>query len=966
MAMLKFGNAAVVTPRVCPGKWEDNRIASAGGRVVTASRDVVATYDPSKWLLSHVSIMASVDVDLAKPGDPKSNYLIKPEYSIFVNNNGDSWERALLAAASKTFLGADNFIEHVQIPSLSKGKVIDVALREVPFTKDAEGNDLTTIYVDILIATNRKHADIIQKIETNEYSAVSMGCGLAGTPIVLPDGSLRKIEDIEEGDLVLTHTGREKRVTKLFSKSVGDIPLFSVDYVGANEPLRLTGEHPILIAPRSSVRCTKSRQICHVDKEQNSCFWQSKVRGKVKFKCGRDKQSYKYDYKFVPISEVKKGDYVVRVFPTEVRENDLFTDDICRLLGIYAGDGYTGWQWRENPEGKGKNIKDYPAYTGFCLGLQEKRLIKEVKEILSRVVAPGTTVTDKPVPERNGFYINVYDKKLASFLYENCGEGAYTKKFSKEVMYLPPEKQLVIVSGMIDTDGGYYGKNSFIYYSSSSSDLINQTHLMLLRNKIGNAREKVFRKGTGKKAGIGRYFQETVTVHKSFSYLIPSRKNRSYGLKPKVKQENCFFHENYYLSEITSVSSLRFSGVVYNFSVEEDESYSVNNAAVHNCLIAYSQCSQCGRIAEDESQACNHIRFYKKNYFYDHNGIKRIVAELCGRAEDPDSCKFIDASWVRKPAFEGAVLRNIVNLAPDLSDKIQKAVSVPSFKYEPGMNLRAASQSASSVVSDLLGGGTEKRAADDVNFPEAPADTEKDLKVDEPPKEEAPADDSRFESESGGGESGGGEETPSDEATLGDSLGDSEGAGGGEAPAGGGGQTGEGAPEPQINEPKTDATIDEVKDMVKNQLLNKMRRDLLKELAETEENDRPVRNENSLMNDNLVKNAGLKSVLASARETGNDRLYNGILILSNLNSPERFSKYGYRRDDMLAILHFVDREISSEPVGADAVKALSRVKLGSEGLVPFFTEMIVETGRKPGRSEASRLATWAELLSCFE
>ena len=53
-----------------------------------------------------------------------------------------------------------------QIPELSKGKVIDAVLREVPVGKDKEGKDIATYYVDILVATNRKHKDLVAKIET--------------------------------------------------------------------------------------------------------------------------------------------------------------------------------------------------------------------------------------------------------------------------------------------------------------------------------------------------------------------------------------------------------------------------------------------------------------------------------------------------------------------------------------------------------------------------------------------------------------------------------------------------------------------------------------------------------------------------------------------------------------------------------------------------------------------------------
>jgi len=535
MAMLKYGHAAVVTPIVAPHKWIDKKVPATR---VASTQVVLGKYDPAQWLLSHVSIIASVDVDLADPNDPKSNYLIKPAHSIFVNNNGDSWERNLLKKCYRTFLGADNFVEHVQIPQLSKGKVIDVALREVPFAKDVEGNDITTLYVDILIATNRKHADLIDKIKTGEYNATSMGC-----------------------------------------------------------------------------------------------------------------------------------------------------------------------------------------------------------------------------------------------------------------------------------------------------------------------------------------------------------------------------------------------------------------------LIKYSQCSQCGNIAEDDSQACKHVRYFKNNFFYDTNGERRIIAELCGRAEDPESCKFIDASWVRKPAFEGAVLRNIVSPDEDVSEKIEKAILMPSFERKPEMYLKAASVAADELVNEIQ--SQDEPASppkDDTNFPEAPKD-EKPLEVDTPDEEkpEEPAAETPAEPEVPA--------TPVDTPPAGgDSL----------------------EPQPQVDVPDEDATVKEVKDLVKKQLLNKIRKEILEEDAKeqmegkaTPSEERPTEIEN-FENESLVKEAGLKSLLAKTRMLGNDRLYNGILILSNLKNWNQFKRYGYNRDDVLGLLYYVDKESSSNPIGSDSVRALSKIRLASGDLKQFFTEVILETGRKPMAVEASKLASWARILSNFE
>lgn len=172
MAFRKTSKASVVCPRVDPATWVGR---SANPNKKTAS-EVLSSFDSSKWLLSHVSIMASVDVDEEFPDQPKKNWKIKPSHSLFVNNNGDAWERKLLARTYGTFLGANNYVEHNQALKLAKGKVVDVALREVPIGVSASGSAITTLYVDILIATSWEHKDLCEKILSREFNAVSMGC----------------------------------------------------------------------------------------------------------------------------------------------------------------------------------------------------------------------------------------------------------------------------------------------------------------------------------------------------------------------------------------------------------------------------------------------------------------------------------------------------------------------------------------------------------------------------------------------------------------------------------------------------------------------------------------------------------------------------------------------------------------------------------------------------------------------
>lgn len=186
MAMMRYSSATVVEPCVDQKQWEKKACCGQHGSCscgddcrVKVARTILAKYTPNKYLLSHCTIIAAVDTELANPSDPQSDYFIHPAYSKFINNNGDAWSKQMLASCYRSFIGSNNYLEHVQIPELSKGKVVDAILREVPIGKDKTGADLTTYYVDILVATERKHSDLIRRIEAKELSTLSMGCKIA-------------------------------------------------------------------------------------------------------------------------------------------------------------------------------------------------------------------------------------------------------------------------------------------------------------------------------------------------------------------------------------------------------------------------------------------------------------------------------------------------------------------------------------------------------------------------------------------------------------------------------------------------------------------------------------------------------------------------------------------------------------------------------------------------------------------
>ena len=230
MAMMRYSSAAVAEPVVSSDQWTKTVCCGHKAKCVCGTsscrtkiaKTILAKYDPQKYILSHATIVASVDTEDAKESKSAyKDYLVHPAYSKLVNNNGDAWTKKILAMSYRTFIGANNFQEHIQLVELSKGKVVDAVLREVPVGKDKEGKDLTSYYVDILVATERKHKELVRKIEAGEMKSLSMGCKIAfsvctkcGNKAVDETEACEHVK-YEKGNVFYDENGTQRKVAEL-------------------------------------------------------------------------------------------------------------------------------------------------------------------------------------------------------------------------------------------------------------------------------------------------------------------------------------------------------------------------------------------------------------------------------------------------------------------------------------------------------------------------------------------------------------------------------------------------------------------------------------------------------------------------------------------------------------------------------------------------------------------------------
>lgn len=161
MAFIKYGSAVITRPVVSLQKWAQIKTAHVTQQPTTYID--LADYPVDRFLFSQATIMGAAEVE-------PNGYYIKKGYEQMVNMNGDCWPTQVVLDTHHTYRGAYNFLEHVQIPEQSKGTILDSLVKRATMT-----NGQPALFVDILVATDRKHHDLCRDIAENRMNTMSLG-----------------------------------------------------------------------------------------------------------------------------------------------------------------------------------------------------------------------------------------------------------------------------------------------------------------------------------------------------------------------------------------------------------------------------------------------------------------------------------------------------------------------------------------------------------------------------------------------------------------------------------------------------------------------------------------------------------------------------------------------------------------------------------------------------------------------
>jgi formate hydrogenlyase subunit 6/NADH:ubiquinone oxidoreductase subunit I len=380
----------------------------------------------------------------------------------------------------------------------------------------------------------------------NYWPAVDYGrCLPPDTPITTIEG-VKPLSEVRIGDRVLTHSGKFRTVTRLFSRKYTG-KLYTFRTLGNYEPLTTTEDHPILVYTDNGVSWVFADQI------RPRMYL---TRPIIKEELPAEFLKYSYEL-YHPHG---RSSY----FTTE--EVSLANcPELMRLVGYYLSEGASD-RYR----------------VSFDIHKKEDDLRDDITRCAAKVF--GASVSLKPDPDSDGLKLCIDSVRVAAF-FSQFGHHADQKKLPWSMVLLPKDSIKEIVRAEYWGDGHYSDKfylyktkmhSNYFTTRTISRELALQMHYMLGRlgilSSISTQKQK------------NRKLCYSVTVHTPYVEAmgelveVPSRNN-------DVSHSYLHIADGMVIAPVVKIETKEVQDfTVQNLEVDGDNSYIAANIAVHNCV----------------------------------------------------------------------------------------------------------------------------------------------------------------------------------------------------------------------------------------------------------------------------------------------------------------------------------------------------------------------------------------------
>ncbi|WP_367567247.1 DNA cytosine methyltransferase [Lacrimispora sp.] len=371
----------------------------------------------------------------------------------------------------------------------------------------------------------------------------SPDCFPAGN-LIWTDKGYKNIEDVVCGDRVLTHLGNCKRVYRTIKKN--DWKFCNIKIAGTEE-FQATLNHPFYARKKKWVNTHKDgKALQYTDMLEPQ--WIKAEELTTEYRVG------------IPINseaEIPEWNGTIKYTCNQYGINNSWIEnslsqylekkDFWWLIGRYLGDGY---------------VSNEKQMVDICCNYDE---ISEIDEVIKRLEIPYTT------REKNStFSFLISSKEFCEFV-SAFGIGSLNKSITPEILNLPKNLLQSFLNGYISADGSW------------DNSLNNpRCQITTVSRKLAYGLQQCLLKAYSRYAGLTvnkhpNSLIEGRTVNSHTAYILVFYKNETNRLQYKIEDNMAWVN----VKSCNKVNDHQKS--IYTLSVEDDESFTVNNVAVHNC-----------------------------------------------------------------------------------------------------------------------------------------------------------------------------------------------------------------------------------------------------------------------------------------------------------------------------------------------------------------------------------------------
>lgn len=389
-----------------------------------------------------------------------------------------------------------------------------------------DGNS-TREYLDSIGLTERVEGDIGP-------------CFPADTPVLTNNG-YKNIQDITNDDLLYTHNGNWKSQVPMTNIFTGQLITIKAAY---HFPITGTDEHPFYARTFKKIDVRKPKHHYEIVCDEPEWIPLKDITKNhlLGFKIETEEK--------IPVLQLTK--YKNQHISREIYNKTLDSEDLWYLMGYFLGDGW---------------LVDEKACSRIYFVINHKErdeVLPNLQKVLNLKLCEPLQGCDK---------YKCTNQEVSQIL-KQFGKYAHGKKIPDWVHKAPKNLIKQFLNGYCMADGYYVENrstnNDSIRYTTVSRDIA--LSLQRLYLKLGMIASISYQK-----RGYKKYIYDKL-VNQRDAYFIEVYEN-------KKRRCNWSFIENDYVwFSIKQISSKKVENLtVYNFTVDDDNTYTVSNLSVHNC-----------------------------------------------------------------------------------------------------------------------------------------------------------------------------------------------------------------------------------------------------------------------------------------------------------------------------------------------------------------------------------------------